>query len=77
MSFTFHLNQISSIGSCNHSRGGSQDHLHVAAELQQHDRLLLRTSQDGIIGGGGGNNGGLSVTEDFNNTEAVETQVGH
>ena len=48
--------------------------MHVAPELQQRDRLLLRTSQDGIIGGRNGATGG---TEDFNNTETVETQVGY
>ena len=42
-------------------------------ELQQ-DRVLLRTSQDGLVGGG---NGGSVGKEEFNTTtETVETQVG-
>ena len=45
----------------------------MSTELQQRDRLLLRTSQDGIIGGGKSVAGGL---DNCNNAETVETQVG-
>ena len=65
--------KISSVGSCNNSRTSSQDHLHVASDHHQRDRVILRTSQDGIIGGGKSTPGG---PEDFNNTETVDTQVG-
>ena len=45
----------------------------MASDHHQRDRVILRTSQDGIIGGGKSTPGG---PEDFNNTETVDTQVG-
>ena len=73
LSTLFSFLQISSIGSCNNSRTSSQDHLHVASDHHQRDRVILRTSQDGMIGGGKSAHG---CPEGFNNTETVDTQVG-
>ena len=45
----------------------------MASDHHQRDRVILRTSQDGIIGGGKTAPGG---PQDFNNTDTVDTQVG-
>ena len=65
--------QISSIGSVNNSTRGSQDHLHSSTDIHQRDRILLRTSQDGIISGGQSAPCGPA---DLGNAGAVDTQVG-
>ena len=45
----------------------------MSSDHHQRDRVILRTSQDGMIGGGKSAHG---CPEGFNNTETVDTQVG-
>ena len=71
--YTKRILQISSIGSVNNSTRGSQDHIHSSSDIHQRDRVLLRTSQDGIISGGQSAPYGPA---DLSNSVAVDTQVG-
>ena len=47
----------------------------MSTDIHQRDRVLLRTSQDGMIGGGG-KCAPPGEPEDLSNAETVETQVG-